>query len=126
MSELDEQVLASDVVVMEGESQYSRKQITIASGAGKLAAGAVLGQITASGKYILSAPGAADGSQTPVAVLIVPVDATSADQPAVALVRFAIVNHYRLSYDASVTTAAQRQTISDQLEAVGILERTGA
>jgi hypothetical protein len=52
---------------------------TIASGAGVLPRGALLGKITASGKYILSLAAAADGSQVPDAVLLEPVDATAAD-----------------------------------------------
>ncbi len=53
--------------------------ITIASGAGILPRGTVLGKITASGKYIKSASAASDGSQVPSAVLVDGVDATSAD-----------------------------------------------
>ncbi len=54
---------------------------TIASGAGVLTRGTVLGKVTASGKYIAYTSGAADGSQNPVAVLAVNVDATSEDVP---------------------------------------------
>lgn len=53
--------------------------ITVASGAGVVARGTVMGIVTASGKYIPSASAASDGSQTPVAVLADTVDATSAD-----------------------------------------------
>jgi hypothetical protein len=52
---------------------------TIASGAGALAVGTVLGRITASGKLVVSESGASDGSQTPVGLLAVPVDASAAD-----------------------------------------------
>lgn len=45
-----------------------------------LARGAVLGKITASGKYTLSASGASDGSEAPVCVLAFAVDATAADK----------------------------------------------
>jgi hypothetical protein len=59
---------------------------TIAAGGGVLPRGALLGKITATGKYILSLAAAADGSQVPDAVLLEPVDATAADVPgAVAL-----------------------------------------
>lgn len=51
---------------------------------GVLVRGSVLGKITASGKYVLSASAAADGSQTPVAILAEDVDATSADVTTVA------------------------------------------
>ena len=51
---------------------------------GNLKRGAVLGRITANGKFVLSASAAADGSQTPVAILAEDADATSADQVTVA------------------------------------------
>lgn len=51
---------------------------------GNLKRGALLGKITATGKYVLSASAAADGSQTPVAILAEDADATAADQTTVA------------------------------------------
>jgi hypothetical protein len=59
------------------------KKVTIAAGQ-NLQRGAVLGKITASGKYVLSASGAADGSQTPDLVLAEPLDATGGDKDAMA------------------------------------------
>jgi hypothetical protein len=41
--------------------------------------GAVLGIVTATGKYTLALSASADGSQTPVAIAVDTVDATSAD-----------------------------------------------
>jgi hypothetical protein len=49
---------------------------TVTLGAGNLPRGSVLGQITASGNYILSVKNAADGSQVPSAVLADATDAT--------------------------------------------------
>ena len=57
--------------------------VTIAAGA-NLARGAVLGRITASGKHILSASAAIDGSQTPNLVLAIDANAAAADVAAVA------------------------------------------
>lgn len=54
------------------------RNITIASGQ-NLVRGAVLGKITASGKYVLSLSAAADGSQTPDLVLAEDVNASAAD-----------------------------------------------
>lgn len=51
---------------------------------GNLTRGALLGRITASGKYVLSLAAAEDGSQTPVAILAEDTDATSADKTTVA------------------------------------------
>lgn len=42
--------------------------------------GTVLGMVTASGKYKLSVKTATDGSETPVAILVDNVDASTADQ----------------------------------------------
>jgi hypothetical protein len=52
---------------------------TIASGAGILARGTLLGKITASGKYVKSLTASADGSEVPDAILLEAVDATAAD-----------------------------------------------
>jgi hypothetical protein len=52
---------------------------TIASGAGVLARGTLLGKITASGKYLESLAAATDGSEVPDAILLESVDATAAD-----------------------------------------------
>ncbi len=62
------------------------RNVTIVSGQ-NLKRGAVLGKITASGKYALSASGASDGSQTPDLILAQDVDATDADQSAMAYAR---------------------------------------
>lgn len=43
--------------------------------------GALLGRITASGKFVLSLAAAGDGSQVPVAVLVDDTDATAGDKP---------------------------------------------
>ena len=51
---------------------------------GNLTRGAVLGRITATGKYVLSASAASDGSQVPVAILAEDANATSADVVTVA------------------------------------------
>ena len=51
---------------------------TIASGQ-TLNRGAVMGRVTADDKYLLSASAAVDGSETPVTVLAVDVDASGGD-----------------------------------------------
>ncbi len=62
-----------------------RKVVIIAGQ--NLARGAVLGKITASGKYNLSLAAAVDGSQTPDLILAEPIDATAADTAALAYSR---------------------------------------
>lgn len=58
---------------------FLERAVTIASG-NNLAAGTVLGKVTASGKYVAYASGASDGSENPVGVLSKNVDATSEDK----------------------------------------------
>jgi len=55
--------------------------VTLVSGQ-NLKRGAVLGKITASGKYTLSLSAAGDGSQTPAAILADDVNATGGDKQA--------------------------------------------
>lgn len=52
--------------------------VVIASGQ-TLSAGAVLGKVTSTGKYALVDSTASDGSENPVAILAVDVDASAAD-----------------------------------------------
>lgn len=55
-------------------------QVTLVSGAGALKRGTLLGKITASGKYTTcDSAGTDDGRRTPVCILAVDADATSAD-----------------------------------------------
>lgn len=62
------------------------RKVTILSGA-TLARGALLGKITASGKYILSLSAAEDGSETPDLILAEAVDASGGDKTALAYAR---------------------------------------
>jgi hypothetical protein len=65
--------------LLAGEYPRVVKAVTILTGQNVLR-GALLGKITASGKYILSLSAAVDGSQTPDAVLLEDCDATAADK----------------------------------------------
>ena len=97
--------------------------------------GTVLGQVTATGKYAVAKQGAADGSQTPVAVVLA--DAFGAvkdavlvagtDTKALVLARGKVeVAKEALKLDASFGTAAQIQAAMDALKAKGILVVTSA
>ena len=118
--------VGSDWLKAEAGSYYSRDTAIIAAGAGKLASGTVLALLAASGKYVPAAATGADGSQTAVAVLFTPVDATSADQQAVIVAREAIVSHNGLTYGPTITDATKRAAANGQLKAAGILVRQGA
>ncbi len=66
-----------------GEFPRSMLTVTIESGQ-NLTAGAVLGKIDSSGKFVLSLAAAGDGSETPIAILAEDCDASSADVEATA------------------------------------------
>lgn len=66
-----------------GQFPVVTRKRTIASGAGALKRGTVLGRITASGKYVKSLAASEDGSEDPIEILAEDVDATSADKQAI-------------------------------------------
>lgn len=110
-------------LLSEATGSRSRAAITVASGAGIVAAGAVLGLVTASGKYVLSPATGADGSQTAVAIALYGCDATSADQKITAIVRDAEFNGNAMTVHPTVNTAPLRTAKETQLAAVGIIVR---
>ena len=115
-----------DLVKYDDNPDYTRETVTLLAGT-SYPLGAVLGKITASGKYKLATATGTDGAQVASAVLIEAVDATAADATGVVLARGpAIVSDAQLVYDATVTTAAQKTAKIDQLKAAGIVPRTAA
>lgn len=113
----------AEFVVSEANGFRSRETVTVVSGQGKLEPGAVLGKITASGKYALTTVAAVDGSENAVAVLRTAVDATSADAEAVVIARDAEVNGAHLSYGADVDQPAEIAAKVAGLATVGIIVR---
>ena len=114
----------SDVVKDEGKNRFSRDTDTLASGSGKVVPGAVLGQVTASGKFKPLAPGASDGTQIAAAVILQYADATTADQAVVNLKRRAQVVLQALVWPEGITDAQKSAAIA-QLKALGIVPRMG-
>lgn len=108
---------------VNGLGNYSRDTIVIASGAGKVQPGTVLGKVTASGKYVPSPATGSDGSQTGIAINVAYVDATSADVKVAAITRSAEVNGKILAYEATVNDDTKKAAKATQLAAVGILVR---
>ena len=118
-----------DLLKFELSAAYNRETVTLKSGT-SYPLGAVLGKITASGKYRLS-PAAAvtgdDGAETALAVLLQPVDATAADQTGLVAARGpALVSKAALVFDASVDQPAEKAAKHAQLAAVGIVPRETA
>ena len=102
---------------------FTRDTVTLASGAGKLAPGTVLGKISTGGKFTVLTPSASNGSQNAAGILWGPVDATDTYAPAVVLVRGpAIANRHEIILPEGITEA-QTITAMAGLAALGILQR---
>ena len=112
-----------EFLLSEANGQRSRETITLASGAGILAAGTVLGKVTASGKYVASAVGASDGSQVPAAVNLYGADASFADVAVAAIVRDAELNGKCLTYHADRDQPAEKAAANAALSGLGIIVR---
>lgn len=111
-------------LLSEANGSRSRDVITLASGSGDLVAGAVLGKITASDKYVPHDPTASDGSETAVGVLLGNVSVpAAADVDAVALTRDAEVKAVSLGFASVTDTDAEKAAVLAELAAVGIIGR---
>ncbi|MBO9424683.1 head decoration protein [Labrenzia sp. R4_1] len=113
-------------LLSEAAGKRSLDTVTIASGEGKLEPGTVLGQVTASEKYVAS-PNASvagkEGAETASAILCYATDATSADAEALVVNVDAEVKLPMLQFEATVDNQAKIDTKLDQLRAVGIKAR---
>jgi hypothetical protein len=126
MSVLTQPPTMGDVLKYELNPNFTRETVTLLAGTA-YPVGAVLGRITASGKYKLATSGGTDGAQTAAAVLLYATDASDADQEAVVIVRGpALVSKAALVFDASVDDAAKTATKHGQLAALGIIPRDAA
>ncbi|MGN7867782.1 head decoration protein [Paracoccus sp. 22332] len=110
-------------IVSEAANIYrSREQVIIASGSGVLKAGAVLGKVTASGKYAPLDPAASNGAQTAAAILFEGCDATSEDVRRTITARDTEVHADVLNWKEGVTDN-QKTTAMGQLAERGIIGR---
>ena len=112
-----------EFILSEANGQRSRETITIASGAGVIAAGTVLGKVTASGKYVASSVAASDGSEVPTAINIYGADASSADATVSAIARDAEVNGKCLTWHADRDQPAERAAANAALANLGVIVR---
>ena len=123
MTTLIEGKHAGGFLIWEVLRDYTRETVTIASGAGKLEPGTVLGKITTGGKYTVLAPAATNGSQNAAGLLWDGVDATDADVPGVVILRGpAIVNRHEVSLPDGATEA-QITAATTALATIGIILR---
>lgn len=115
-----------DVLKYELNPNYTREVVTLLAGS-NYPVGAVLGKITASGKYTLSAATGSDGAETAAAVLLDAVDATLADATGIVLARGpAIVSRAGLVFDASVDDTTKTAAKITELASAGIIARDSA
>ena len=123
MATLTEGKHAGGFLIWEVLRDYTRETVTLASGAGKLSPGTVLGKITTGGKYTTLAPGASNGSQNAAGLLWGHADATDADAPGVVLVRGpAIINRHEIIWPEGITEG-QTNTALAALATLGIIQR---
>ena len=123
MSILTETNHAGGFLVWEVLRDYTRETVTIASGAGKLEPGTVLGKITTGGKFTKLTPAASNGSQNAAGILWAGVDASAADSPGVVLLRGpALVNRHEIIWPEGATEA-QITAATTALGALGIILR---
>ncbi|MGJ8561586.1 MAG: head decoration protein [Litorimonas sp.] len=126
MTVLTQPPTMGDVLKYELNPNFTRETITLLAGTA-YPVGAVLGRITASGKYKLATSGGSDGAQNAAAVLLYATDATAADQNAVVILRGpSIVSKAALVFDATIDDAAKIATKHAQLTALGIIPRDTA
>ena len=98
--------------LIAGDYPRTERVVTIASG-GNLTKGAVLGKITTSGKYKLSASAASDGSEVPDAILAETANAASADVQAVVYFSGEF-NELALTLGASHTVSSIKAGLRDK------------
>lgn len=110
-------------LVWEVLRDYTRETVTIASGAGKLASGTVLGKITTGGKYTGLTPAATNGSQNAAGILWASVDASAGDAPGVVVLRGpALVNQHEIVWPDGATQV-QITSATNALASLGIILR---
>lgn len=104
--------------LIAGDFPIRTRKVTILSGQ-NLQRGAVLGVVTASGKYKLTAAASSDGSEAPSAILAEDVDATAADAEGVVYIS-GDFNEEKLILGAGVTI----DDIKEPLRALNIYLHT--
>ncbi|MBR9651908.1 head decoration protein [Thalassovita aquimarina] len=121
------QTRALSFLLSEASGRRSRATCTIPSGTGKVAAGTVLGEVTANAGQFVPSPDSVtvgiEGAETATAILAYGVDATSADVEVTIIDRDAEAKQSMLSFDASVNDQTKIDAKIAQLNAVGIRAR---
>ena len=118
-----------DLIKRESDPDYTRETVTLKAGTA-YPLGAVLGRITADGKYTFSPATSTtgiEGAEIACAVLLHAVPVSDTDTQAVVLARGQVIVADRaLAFDASVADAAAQSLKHQQLAAHGIVVRAAA
>lgn len=96
----------------EADINLSRAVITLASGAGLLMPGTVLGKITSSGKFVAHDPSLENGAQVAAAILFEESDATASDFDAVVSIALTPVNESELIWATGISAGAKAAAIA--------------
>ena len=112
---------AGEFIISEGNGSISRGTGTVLSGE-NLVAGAVVGKITTTGKYVELNPGATNGSEAAAAILFDAVDASAADTDGVLMERLCEVNGAEITWPTGIT-ANEKDAAIAELAALNILVR---
>ena len=126
MTVIHEPLNLGDLLKYEEDSlRYSREIATVAAGQ-KLALGTVVGRETVTAKLKQLDPLATDGSENPVGVLLVDVDATLIDvEGALLLNRHAVLASNCVVWPVGIAAGAKKSA-TEALAALGILIRQSA
>lgn len=121
MDKYTEPKLSLGALLTEGEGQISRDEVIFADGT-DIPASAVVGKITASGKYVELDPAASDGSQTAAGFTLYPIKADGADVKGVIIARLAEAKGPALEWPTGITEA-QTATAIGHLANLNIVVR---
>jgi hypothetical protein len=113
-----------DWLKYEEDNLYSREQVIVAMGQ-DLRTGSVVGKFTNGGRIAQLNPGANDGTQNAVGVLITDVKAGPFETPGVIIARHAVCSDKALIWPTGITGPQKTAAIA-QLQQLGILVREGA
>lgn len=97
--------------LVAGNAKLVTDSVTLVSGQ-NLKRGAVLGKITASGKYTLALSASADGSQTPNVILADDCDASGGDKIC-AVYLAGEFNTRAMTFGTGITAASAKETLRD-------------
>lgn len=121
------QTRALSFLLSEASGRRSRAVAIIPSGTGKVAAGTVLGELTATAGHFVPSPDAVtvgiEGAEIAKAILAYAVDATDADVEVTIIDADAEAKVGMLTFDASVDDQTKTDAKIAQLKAVGIRAR---